>query len=173
MTLGRADRGAVRADDAPPGPAERAQRALVALAVAQGILLGAWLGLFPALVLRVGGFPVAPPFFVRWAGVLHLVLAAGYALEWRRSRRVALLVLAKGVTALFLLAAWIGGGLPQLLVLAFVLEAATSAAAAALHAPAERSRRARARLRVVGGSGQPACVPGPAPRDARSPASDQ
>ena len=173
MTVGRTARAPAEPAEAPPSPAERIEQALVGLALLQGAVLGVWLGLFPELVLRMGGFPVAPPFFVRWAGVLHLVVAAGYALEWRRSRGVALLVLAKGTTALFLLVAWAGGGLPQLLVVAFVLEAAMTASASAVHGPAERSRRARARLRVVGGSAGVSRLAGRPPGEARSPASDQ
>ncbi|HEX9288633.1 MAG TPA: hypothetical protein VF904_03830 [Anaeromyxobacteraceae bacterium] len=132
-----------------PGPAELAEGALVFAAVTQGVLVGAWLGLFPDLALRLGGFPPASAFFVRWAGLLHVVLALGYALEWIRFRRVALLVLAKGATALFLAAAWAGEGLPWLMVLALALEGAIATSGALLHDPAERSRRARARLRLV------------------------
>lgn len=172
MTVHPSARAPALPAEVPPAPSERAQQALVALAAAQGLLLAAWLGLLPEMVLRVGGFPAAPPFFVRWAGVLHLVLAAGYALEWRATRGVALLVIAKGATALFLLVAWFGGGLPQLLVVAFLVEAASAVGAAALHGPAARSRRARARLRVVGGSLGPSRPAGRATRDARSPASD-
>jgi hypothetical protein len=132
-----------------PGPAELAELALVVVAVTQGALVGAWLGLFPELALRLGGFPPAPAFFVRWAGLLQLILALGYALEWVRFRRVTLIVLAKGATAIFLAAAWAGDGLPWLMVLALLLESAMAVCGALLHGPAERSRRARARLRLV------------------------
>jgi hypothetical protein len=135
-----------------PGPAEQVETALVAAAVAQGAIVGGWLLLLPELALRAGGFPPAPAFFVRFAGVLHLALALGYGLDWSRSRRVTLLVAAKAATALFLVVAWIGGGLPALLVCAVVLEAGMSLGGALVHPPAERSRRARARLRLVGSS---------------------
>ena len=133
-----------------PGPAEQTELTLVVLAIAQGILVGAWLGIFPRAALAAGGFPAAPPFFVRWAGVLHLVLAVGYGLEWLRFRRVTLLVVAKSATALFLAAAWLSEGLRWLMVSAVLLEAGMAAAAGLLHGPADRSRRARARLRLVG-----------------------
>ncbi len=132
-----------------PAPEELAEVALVALTVGQGLLLGGWLGVFPGHALRVGGFPAAPSFFVRWAGILQLVLAAGYALEWIRFRRVALLVVAKALTAALLGASWAGEGLPTLMMIAVPLEACMAAAGALLHGPAERARRARARLRLV------------------------
>ena len=132
-----------------PGPIETGELAIVAAAVAQGLAIGAWLALFPETALRAGGFPAAPAFFVRWAGVLHVVLAAGYALEYMRFRRVALLVIAKAVTAFFLAGAWFGDGLPWLMIAAVFVEATLAAAAAAIHPAASRSRHARARLRLV------------------------
>ena len=123
--------------------------AVLLFALAQGALLAFWLGLFPVEALRLGGFPPAAPFFVRWAGLLHATLAVGYALEWLRFRRMSLLVLAKGLTVLFLSITWIADSLSPLLSAALFLEASLVAAAAALHRPAERSRRARARLRLV------------------------
>jgi hypothetical protein len=138
------------APEPEPGPAEQVEAALVVAAVAQGVAVGGWLALLPDLALRAGGFPAAPVFFVRFVGVLHLVLAVGYGLDWLRARRVTLLVVAKAATALFLVAAWIGDGLPGLLMGAVALEAAMSLGGALIHRPAERSRRARARLRLVG-----------------------
>jgi hypothetical protein len=130
--------GNMRGEASPEVGASAAQRAeslLVAVAVLQGVVLGAWLGLLPASALSAGGFPPAGSFFVRWAGVLHLVLSAGYA---------------KAATAGFLALVWLSEGLPRLLVVAIGLEAALATAAALLHGPAERSRRAGARLRLVG-----------------------
>jgi hypothetical protein len=135
-----------------PSPSQRAESLLVALAILQGLVIGAWLGLLPGSALRAGGFPPSGAFFVRWAGVLHVVLSAGYALEWTRFRRTTLLVVAKAATAAFLALAWIADGLPRLLVAAIALEAAIAVVAALLHGPAERSRRASARLRLVGSS---------------------
>ncbi|HUK65774.1 MAG TPA: hypothetical protein VLV17_03045 [Anaeromyxobacteraceae bacterium] len=132
------------------GPAEVAELLLVAVAVAEGAVIGVWLGAFPALALRAGGFPPAPLFFVRWAGVLHLLLGFGYGLEWLRFRRVTLLVSAKALTALFLTATLFGEGLPALMSTALVFELLMAVAGALLHGPADRSRRARARLRLVG-----------------------
>jgi hypothetical protein len=150
MTLRPA--GGARVSSPPeqrPGVDELAEVALVAVAVAQGVLLGAWLGIFPAHALRIGGFPQAPTFFVRWAGILHTALAAGYALEWVRFRRVTLLVVAKALTGLFLAVTWGADGLPPLMMMAVPLEGCLALAGALLHPQAERSRRARARLRLV------------------------
>jgi hypothetical protein len=132
-----------------PGPVESAELVIVAAAAAQGLLVGAWLALFPEGALRVGGFPPAPVFFVRFAGVLHVLLAGGYALEYMRFRGVTLLVIGKGVTAFFLATAWVGDGLPWLMVIAVFVEAAFASGAALVHPGASRSRRARARLRLV------------------------
>ncbi len=132
-----------------PGSAELGEYAIVIASCAQGALVGAWLAIAPAMALRLGGFPAAPAFFVRWAGALQLVLAAGYALEWTRFRRVTLLVLAKGATAAFLAAVWTLDGVPPLMMAATFLEGAFALTAAMLKRPAEQSRRARARLRLV------------------------
>lgn len=137
------------AEEQRPGPEEMAEFALVAAALVQGLLLGGWLGLFPVHALRTGGFPQASVFFVRWAGILQAVLAAGYALEWIRFRRVTLLVAAKALLAILLAVEWAGEGLPVLMMIAVPLEGAMAVAGALLHGPAERSRRARARLRLV------------------------
>ena len=138
----------------PPGEGERgagemAEIAIVAAAIAQGLILGAWFGVFPTAALRAGGFPAAPLFFVRWAGVLHVVLALGYGLEWTRSRRITLLIAAKGIIASFIAITWMGEGVPTLMAVALPLEAGMAIAGALLHGPADRSRRARARLRLV------------------------
>ncbi len=138
-----------------PGLAELGQATVVLLAVAQAALLALWLGLLPRTALQMGGFPPAPPFFVRWAGVLQVALGLGYALEWRRFRRVSLLVAAKAFTALFLVITLFEEGLPPLLALATFLELALAAAAALLQRPADRSRRARGRLRLVARAAPP------------------
>jgi hypothetical protein len=135
--------------EASPSAVEIAEMAVVAVALAQGAAVGIWLALFPEAALRAGGFPPAPSIFVRWVGLLHLLLATGYALEWLRFRRVALLVIAKGATAIFLLALGIEDALPNLMYLAMALEAGTACAAAALRGPADRARRSRGRLKLV------------------------
>lgn len=132
-----------------PGFLELAELLLVAASVGQGLLLGTWFCFWPGSVLRAGGLPPAPVFFVRWAGVLHLVLALGYALEWVRFRRVSLLVVAKAATAVFFVAVGLGQGLPPLLLLAVTVESTMATAGALLHRPASRAWRARSGLRLV------------------------
>ena len=132
-----------------PGLPEIAQATIVLLAIAQAALLALWLGLVPRVALRMGGFPPAPAFFVRWAGILQAILGFGYAIEWRRFRRVSLLVVAKALTAAFLLVTFALDGLPPLLTGAVLIEGALALAASLLHRPAERSRLARGRLRLV------------------------
>lgn len=132
-----------------PAPIERGEALLVTAAVVEGLALGAWLALFPASALRAGGFPPAAAFFVRWAGMLHAVLAVGYALDWVRLRRTTLLVLVKAATALFLAATWAIDRLPPLMMIAIVVEAGTALLAAIVRGPASRSRHTRARLRLV------------------------
>ena len=57
-----------------------------------------------------GGWGRAEPrFFVRQAGVFHVVVAVGYLLEYFRSRGVGLLLLAKSGAVVFLLVTtWLG-----------------------------------------------------------------
>jgi hypothetical protein len=143
--------GATRSfpDEGERGPGELAEIALVTAAIVQGLVLGAWLGIFPAAALRAGGLPAAPLFFVRWAGVLHVALALGFGLEWTRFRRVTLLVAAKGIIASFIAITWMGEGVPALMAVALPVEAGMALVGALLHGPADRSRRARARLRLV------------------------
>ena len=132
-----------------PSPAEVAQAAVVMLAVTQALLLALWLGLLPRLALRMGGFPPAPPFFVRWAGLLQAILAIAYALEWQRFGRVGLLVVAKGLTAVFLAVTLALDGFLPLLFGAVFIEGGLAIAASLLQRPAARSRLARGRLRLV------------------------
>ncbi len=145
----RPDAGAAGPREEAPRLPERAEAGLVAVAVAQALLVAVWLVGFTSTALRAGSFPPAPPFFVRWAGVLQAVLAAGYALEWSRFRRVSLLVVAKTATALFLGVTWTVSGLPPLMMAVTVLEGLTAAAAALLHGPADRAHRSRIKLKLV------------------------
>ena len=65
--------------------------------------VGLALLLLPEWGARLGGFgAVAPLFFARQGGAFHVVLAAGYTLEYRRERRVTLMLVAKASAFLFL-----------------------------------------------------------------------
>ncbi|HTP28071.1 MAG TPA: hypothetical protein VMK12_20760 [Anaeromyxobacteraceae bacterium] len=138
-----------RPDEGVPGYAELAESWLVSGAVAQGSLLGIWLTAFPSHALRVVGSPTAPAFFVRWVGILQIVLALGCAIDWTRLRRVTLLVATKGATALLLATVWAVDELPTLMMAACLGEALLAICGAALKRPADRSRRSRVRLRLV------------------------
>jgi hypothetical protein len=82
---------------------------LVLLVAAHSAAVGVALGLFPEWTTAFAGFgPVRPIFFARQAGVFHLVLAAGYLIELGRGS-VRLLVTAKSIAAVFLVASWLGG----------------------------------------------------------------
>jgi len=64
----------------------------------------------PGWSAAFGGWGVASPlFFARQAGAFHLVVAAGYAGEWRFYRGVRLLLWTKLVGAFFLGVAWAAG----------------------------------------------------------------
>jgi len=135
--------------EAGPSAVEIAELAVVVAALAQGVTVGIWLALFPGSAARAGGLPAAPDLFVRWAGLFHLLLATGYALEWLRFRSVALLVIAKAATAVFLLALGLADTLPNLMYLAIAIETGLACAAAVLRGPADRARRSRGRLKLV------------------------
>lgn len=89
-----------------PRPAlRRLEEILVVLVAAYSYAVGAALLAVPSLATRLGGWPeVEPLFFPRQGGVLHLVVATGYLVEYRRHRGVTLLVTAKAAAALFLFA---------------------------------------------------------------------
>jgi hypothetical protein len=79
--------------------------ALHSLAVGLALLfLGRW-------GLALGGWSdVSPLFFARQAGVFHVVVAVGYFLEYRRYGSVYLIILAKTIAVLFLVATvWLDG----------------------------------------------------------------
>jgi hypothetical protein len=130
---------------------ERAELALVGLAGGGTALTGLLAAAFPARALALAGLPSASFFLVRQIGVLLMVLAIGYAMEFRRKRGVVLLLVAEGLTAAFLLASWLGDRLGVQLV-AFGVQAWLGAVTWAIHDLAERQRWARVRLRLVTGS---------------------
>jgi len=134
------------------GPAEVAELLLVALAVLQGLALGIWMGAAPGSVLTFCGLGGGATLFVRWAGALQLALALAYAIDFLRRRRIALLLAAKGASALLLVGVALAEGLPHLALVAVALDATFMGFGAVLQAPAERSRRARVRLHLVVGA---------------------
>lgn len=95
------------------GRAGRAERWLVVLIAVHTFAIGIALLAAPGWALRFGGWAtVPPPFFPRQAGVFHLVLGTGYLLEYVRHRGVALLLTAKALATVFLVAATLLGDAP-------------------------------------------------------------
>jgi hypothetical protein len=127
---------------------ERSEALLVALSAGGSLLLGLLVALFPAGALALVGLPPAPPFLVRQAGVLYLVLAIGFGMEFRRNRGVVLLVTGQALTALFLGASWLSDGLGIQIVL-FIAHAWLAAVTWAVHELAQRQRWSRVRLKLV------------------------
>ncbi len=116
------------------GAGTRAERALIVLVALHSAAVGAMLSLFPRFALALGGFgDAAPAFFLRQAGVFHLVLAFGYLAEHFRHRGISLLLFAKGAAAVFLLAASAGGDAPWAVPFCGAADALMGAAAWAVH----------------------------------------
>ncbi len=130
---------------------EYAEMALVGVALGATGLLGLLAAAFPARTLAVAGLPAGSLFLVRQLGVLLIVLALGYGMEFRRKRGVVLLLTAEALTAAFLLVSWVGDRL-TVQVVAFGVQAWLAAITWAIHDLAERQRWARVRLRLVAGS---------------------
>lgn len=96
--------------DAIRAAARRVEPWAVALVVAHSTALGCALVLAPDWSANLAGFAaVESRFFLRQAGVFHLVLAFGYTAEYAAWRGTRLLLAAKGAATAFLLGAWLGG----------------------------------------------------------------
>jgi hypothetical protein len=87
-----------------PGPTQ--ERWLVLLIAVHSLAVGVMLLAAPQWAIRFGGWDHAEPsFFVRQAGVFHVVLVIGYLIEHLRYQGVLLLVSAKSTAVVFLVAA--------------------------------------------------------------------
>lgn len=96
--------------DAIGAAARRVEPWAVGFVVAHSAAIGGALLIAPEWSASVAGFgAVEPRFFLRQAGVFHLVLASGYAAEYAAWRGTRLLLVAKGAATAFLLGAWLGG----------------------------------------------------------------
>ena len=81
------------------------QRWLVTLIALHSFTVGVFLLLLTEWSVAFGGWgPSTPLFFPRQAGVFHLVVGVGYLYEYRRYQGVGLLLIAKTIAVLFLLA---------------------------------------------------------------------
>jgi hypothetical protein len=105
----------------------------VVLVALHSVAIGAALALFPRWSTAFGGFdPATAGFFTRQGGAFHLVLGAAYALEWRVSGTMRLMLLAKASATVFLLATLLGGGAPWAVALSAAGDAAMLVLALAL-----------------------------------------
>jgi len=84
---------------------ERHERLLIAFVALHSAVVGLLFILAPGLAAQLGGWErIDPAFFGRQAGAFHIVLAAGYLMEFARYRGVRLIVIAKSFAFVFLLA---------------------------------------------------------------------
>jgi nitrite reductase/ring-hydroxylating ferredoxin subunit len=122
---------------------------LVVIAVAlHSVAVGLVLLFATVWGLRLGGFVVPPSlFFARQAGAFHVVVAAGYLIEYLRHRSVRFLVLTKTIAVAFLLAETVRGA-PWCVPASAAGDAAMAILVLGVHAAAGRE----ARPRVVDGS---------------------
>ena len=89
------------------------ERWLVILIAIHSVAVGILLMFLPRWSAAFGGWGgVEPLFFIRQAGIFHLVVAVGYLLEYHHHRTVRLLVLAKSTAVVFLLAHTLLGAAP-------------------------------------------------------------
>jgi hypothetical protein len=84
------------------------ERILLVLISLHSFTVGLMLMFFGEWAVRFAGWAGADPIFFIWqAGAFHFVLAAGYLVEYARSRTITLLLIAKTTAFVFL----IGGSL--------------------------------------------------------------
>jgi len=87
---------------------ETYERALIFLIALHSIIVGVMLLFFAEWAIDFAGWSGADPIFFIWqAGVFHFVLAAGYLVEYSRTKTISLLLIAKTTAFVFL----IGGSL--------------------------------------------------------------
>ena len=87
---------------------ETYERALIFLIALHSIIVGVMLLFFAEWAVDFAGWSGADPIFFIWqAGAFHLVLAAGYLVEYSRTKTISLLLIAKTTAFVFL----IGGSL--------------------------------------------------------------
>jgi hypothetical protein len=87
---------------------EAYERALIILIALHSIIVGVMLLFFAEWAIEFAGWSGAEPIFFIWqAGAFHFVLAAGYLVEYSRTKTISLLLIAKTTAFVFL----IGGSL--------------------------------------------------------------
>jgi len=92
---------------------ERHEWLLITLVALHSAIIGVVFILAPNFTMQFGGWErIDPVFFGRQAGAFHIVLAAGYLMEFAKYRGVRLILIAKSFAFLFLLAYTIIDPLP-------------------------------------------------------------
>lgn len=87
---------------------ETYERTLIILIALHSVIVGVMLLFFAEWAVDFAGWSGADPIFFIWqAGAFHFVLAAGYLVEYSRTRTISLLLIAKTTAFVFL----IGGSL--------------------------------------------------------------
>ena len=87
---------------------ETYERTLIILIALHSIIVGVMLLFFAEWAVDFAGWSGADPVFFIWqAGAFHFVLAAGYLVEYSRTKTISLLLIAKTTAFVFL----IGGSL--------------------------------------------------------------
>jgi hypothetical protein len=93
---------------------KRLEAWLIVLIALHSYAIGIAMLFFTEPGVRFGGWQqVFPLFFVRQAGIFHIVVATGYLIEYRKSRTVDLLIFAKTVAFVFLITHAIIAGSPS------------------------------------------------------------
>lgn len=83
---------------------ERHEWILIALVALHSLIIGVVFILAPNWTMQFGGWKhIEPIFFGRQAGAFHIVLAAGYVVEFARHRDINLILIAKSFAFFFLL----------------------------------------------------------------------
>ena len=83
---------------------ERHEWLLIVLVALHSAIIGVVFILAPNWTMQFGGWErIEPVFFGRQAGAFHIVLAAGYLMEFACYRGIRLIVIAKSIAFVFLL----------------------------------------------------------------------
>jgi len=83
---------------------ERHEWLLITLVALHSAIIGVVFILAPNFTMQFGGWErIEPVFFGRQAGAFHIVLAAGYLMEFAKYRGVRLILIAKSFAFVFLL----------------------------------------------------------------------
>jgi hypothetical protein len=102
---------------------ERHEWILIALVALHSAIIGVVFILAPTWTMQFGGWErIEPVFFGRQAGAFHIVLAAGYLVEFARYRGISLILIAKIFAFFFLMVYAVFGTLPWAVPVSGVLD---------------------------------------------------